>query len=791
MGIVNTGVRRRAQTATWIKGFCLVFLLALGGFAGLSASPAQAQAFQFNSVTIEGNQRIEPGTILSYAAISRGEAVSGAELNDAYQRIVNSGLFETVELVPGGSTLVIRVKEWPTINRINIEGNARIKDEPLLTLVKSQPRRVYNPTVAEQDAASMVEMYEARGRLAATITPKIIRRSDNRVDLVFEVVEGKVVEIERLSFVGNRSFSDNRLRRVLETKQAGLLRSVIQRDTFVADRLELDKQLLRDFYATRGFIDFQTLSVNSEFSRERNAFFVTFSVQEGQAYKFGEISASSVLPGVDAQEFLGVTKTRVGQTYSPVALENDINRMERLALKKGLTFIRVTPQVNRDDRNLILNIDYVIERGPRIFVERIDIEGNQTTLDRVIRRQFDSVEGDPFNPRQIRQAAERIRALGYFGTADVNTREGTAPDQVVVGVNVEEQPTGSLSFGGSYSADSGAGLNVSFSERNFLGRGQTLSFSVTSGTDSTSSNFTFIEPAILGRDLAFSFRAFYSVTEQDNSFYDTRVVGVSPGLDFPVSEFGRLGVRYSGSKDTILNVDAGTDDGTPTGKPLNSPILLDEVGSKETSSLGYTYTYDTRRGGLSPNTGILLQFGQDFAGLGGDTKYVKSTAKAIVQTKVMNEEVTLRATVEGGAVHSLNGNTTRLTDRYFLGPNLLRGFSSRGVGPRDLETVNQDVLGGNMYAVSRLEAEFPVGLPEEYGISGGVFLDAGSVWSLDNTAGAGGVEVDDAFKLRVAAGVSVFWDTPIGPLRFNFSKALKKEDYDDEQNFNLTISTQF
>ncbi len=779
MGNATTGGRRRAFPAITRFGACLMFFCTLT-LGALSGTVAEAQSFRFSNVTVQGNERVEPGTIVTYAGITPGEAVSAGELNDSYQRIVNSGLFETVELVPNGSTLLIRVQEWPTVNRISIEGNARLEDEALLEVVQSQPRRVYNPATAEQDAAAIAEIYEARGRLAATVTPKIIRRGANQVDLVFEIVEGRVVEIERLSFVGNRAYSDGRLRRVLETKQAGLLRQLVQRDTFVADRVELDRQLLADFYTSRGYIDFRTLSVNSEFSRERNAFFVTFTVQEGQPHSFGEIGASTSLPDIDAQEFLAVTKTRRGQTYSPMAIENDVTRMERLATRKGLSFVRVDPRIDRDPRNLILNVDYVIERGPRVFVERIDIEGNATTLDRVIRRQFDTVEGDPFNPREIRRAAERIRALGYFADAQVDARDGSAADQVVVDVNVEEQPTGSLTLGASYSADGGPGINVGFAERNFLGRGQNLGFSIATGTDSANTSFSFSEPALFDRDLRFSFRAYYSTSEQDNSFYDTRVVGISPSLDFPISENARLGLRYSISKDTILNISEDS-----------SPILQAEQGSVITSALGYTLSYDTRRTGLDPNAGIRLEFGQDFAGLGGDSQYIKTAAKAIAQTRVLNEELTLRATIEGGAINSVSDSTTRLTDRFFLGPSLLRGFESKGIGPRDLNSENEDALGGNMFAVARLEAEFPLGLPEEYGITGGAFVDVGSVWGLDDTAGAGGVTVDDSAALRASIGVSVFWNTPIGPLRFNFSKPLQKEDYDREQNFNLTISTEF
>ncbi|WP_099823697.1 outer membrane protein assembly factor BamA [Oceaniglobus indicus] len=781
MGKLGKGVLRHGRSALLGGSVSFVVLVAAGAVGPLAVSPAGAQTYSFSNVTIEGNQRIEPRTILSYAGLGQGGAVSAGELNDAYQRLAGSGLFETVELVPQGGTLVIKVREWPTVSRINIEGNRRLKDDELMAAVQSQARRVYNPTQAEADAAAIVEIYEARGRLAATVTPKIIRRSDNRVDLVFEIAEGKVVETERVSFVGNRAYSDRRLRRVLASKQTGFLRAIVQSDNFVAERLDLDKQLLRDFYTSRGYADFRIQNVSSEFSRERNAFFVTFNVQEGQRFKFGEVSATSEIEGIDANDFLAVAKVKPGQTYSPVALENDITRMERLALKRGLNFVRVDPQVSRDARNQILNIDYVLSRGPRIFVERIDIEGNQTTLDRVIRRQFKIVEGDPFNPREIRQSAERIRALGYFADAGVESRQGSAEDQVIIDVDVDEQPTGSLTFGASYSQDSGPGATIGFSERNFLGRGQTLNLDVATGTDSASSQIEFIEPAFLGRDLQFRFRAFYSQTEQDNSYYDTRIAGFETGFRFPVSENGQLGVNYRLSEDKIFNV--STD---------SSPILQAEAGALYTSSLGYSYSFDTRRTGLNPNAGILLRFGQDFAGIGGDTQYVRTTALATAQTTVMNEEVTLSATIEGGAVHSLGSNNgSRLTDRFFLGTNQLRGFAVKGVGPRDINAKNQDALGGNMFAVARLEAEFPLGIPEEYGISGGVFFDAGTVWGLDDTIGAGGVAVDDSAHLRSSIGVSVFWDTPIGPLRFNFAKALVKEDYDDEQNFNLTISTRF
>jgi len=772
----GTGAGRTAHSGRIGSAARLFAAFVLALFMG--ALPAAAQDFSFSNVRIEGNQRIEPGTILSYAEIPRGETLNAAELNDAYQRVIQSGLFETVEFAPQGGTLVIRVVERPTINVINIEGNRRIDDEQLLPLLESRPRQVFSPTVAERDAAAIASAYEAGGRFAATVTPRIIRRSDNRIDLVFEVAEGRVVEVERISFVGNRAFSDSRLRRVLETKQAGFLRQIIQRDTFVAERLELDQQLLRDFYLSRGFVDFRILDVTTEFSRERNATFITFTVQEGPRYDFGEITASTDLGGIDPQEFLRESRIRQGQTYTPTLIENTITRMELLALDKGFDFVRVEPQVTRDDRNLELDVDFRITRGPRVFVERIDIEGNQTTLDRVIRREFRVAEGDPFNPREIRRAAERIRALGFFSDVDVQTRPGSSQEQVVVDVNVEEQPTGSFGFGGSFSIGSGFGLVITFSETNFLGRGQTLRFDLNTTSDNREASLTFIEPAFLGRDLTFGLNAFLNTSDNDNSNFSTRVIGVRPYFEFPIGDASRLQVRYSLSQDDIFDV-----------SPDSSPILQAEEGDLFTSALGYTYSYDTRRVGIDPNTGILLSFGQDFAGLGGDNRYIETTARALAQRTVLNEEVTLRAIFEGGALAMIDGNS-RVTDRFFLSSNQLRGFEFRGLGPRDLGVPNEDALGGNYYAVARFEADFPLGLPEEYGVTGGVFLDVGSLWGLDNTAGAAG-PVDDSANIRSSVGFSLFWTTPIGPLTFNFSRILQKEVYDEEQLFDFTITTRF
>ncbi len=755
---------------------------------------SSAQTFTFNTLDVQGTQRVDPATVAEISGIPRGESVGAGQINQALQNLQNSGLFETVEVDPRGSTLVIRVEEFPTINRIAFEGNRRLGDDDLATVIQSRSRRVYSPAQAEADAALITEGYRQQGRIAATVTPRIIRRSDNRVDLVFEIIEGRVTEVERVSFVGNRTYSDRRLRRVIESKQAGVFRQFIRSDTLIEDRVEFDRQLLSDFYQSRGFVDFEVLSATPQISRNRDAVTLVFNIREGQQFKVGTVGVTSELTEIDPEPYRDALKMREGIVYSPTLVERDIARLERLAVREGRDFVRVEPQVTRNDRDLTLDIDFVLTRGPRVFVERIDIEGNTATLDRVIRRQFDVVEGDPFNPRAIRASAERIEALGFFAVSDVSPREGTAPDQVIIDVDVEEQPTGSLGFGANFSTSDGLGFTVSFSERNFLGRGQSLSADLSATADTSNFGFNFIEPAFLGRDLTFGFNAFYREDIQNNARYDTRRALFAPRLAFPLTEATRLELRAALGFGEVFDVDTGfpefSDDPADTG---SSAVLRaeDDLGGLYTYSIGYAISYDSRRIGLDPTAGVSLRFSQDVGYRSDDATFLRSEVQARARRTIFNEEVTLRAELDAGAI-AFSGGDSRVTDRFSLS-NRMRGFESNGVGPRDLNVENEDVLGGNLYAVARFEADFPLGIPEEYGITGGVFYDIGSVWSLDNANGGPNGEdpIDDDFALRSSAGVSIFWDTILGPLRFNFSRPIMKEDFDEEQNFEFTVSTRF
>ncbi|MDA9790117.1 outer membrane protein assembly factor BamA [Planktomarina temperata] len=744
---------------------------------------AQANDFKITEIIVDGNRRIETETIHSYTEIETPAVLAIGEVNDAVQRVRDSNLFETVTAEVQGNKLKVNVVEFPTVNEVVFEGNERLGEKQLSALVRSQSRRIYSVSQVRDDANAIAEAYANQGRIAASVEPRIIRRSDNRVDVIFEIAEGGVVEIERLSFVGNRTFSDRRLRRVLNTKQAGLLRIFVQRDTYVEDRVEFDKQVLTDFYNSRGYIDFQVQAVTSELSKTKDSFFLTFRVQEGQQFSFGKITTTSDLEDVDPGDFENAIKIEQGDIYSPALVENTITRMERRALELGLDFVRVEPRVTRNNEGLALDIDFNLSRGPRVFVERIDIAGNTTTLDRVIRRQFKVVEGDALNPREIRASAERIRALGFFASSNVATREGSAPNQRIVEVSVTEKPTGNLKFGANYNSANGVGLVASFREENFLGRGQATSFGINTTKSTREFNFGFKEPSLFNRDLSLSFGVDYRGTSKNNARYNTGSFEIDAALGFPVSESGFFTPKLFYETEELTDV------------TTSSAVITGEAteGDRKTLGLGYTYSFDNRRTGLNPKSGMFLRLSQDF-GLASDARFVRTNVKLGGETYVRDEDFKVTAILEGGALSYAGGSSSRVTDRFFLGSGLFRGFAPGGLGPREVNGAVNDALGGEYYAVARFETQFPIGLPEEYGIEFGAFFDAGSVWGLESIYAAnaplGPIEYD-GFTLRAVAGVSIFWNTPIGPLRFNFTDAVKTEYYDVEQNFDLTVSTSF
>ncbi len=777
--------RNFAGAAMPLQRVVAIFLLITAFSIGLMGA-AEAQTYRFNAVSVQGNQQIDDATIIGFARIARNRSMTAAELNAAYQRVAGTGFFRSVDFVPSGAQLVIRVQEYPIINRVNFEGNRRVNNDALLPVVRSRSGAVYSPAQAEADANAIAEVYAAQGRLAARVTPRLIERPGGRVDLAFEIAEGSMVEIQRISFVGNRDFSERRLRNVVDTAQAGRLSTLFRVDNYNEQRIARDRQILQDFYLSRGYADAQVLSAVTELTRERDGAYVTFTIREGQQYRFGSATALSEISGIDAAPYQAAITLRAGALFSPNAIENQIQQLERVAYQSGERFVRAEPRLTRNERQGTIDVVFALVRADRVFIERIDIQGNTTTQDNVIRRQFHVAEGDPFNPREIREAAARIRELGYFSDVQVTPQPGAAADQAVVDVQVEETTTGSLGFGVSYGARDGIGGNLTYNEANFMGRGQTVTASLSTLRSARSLDFSITEPALFDRDLALGLRmGLSSTTATDAANFSTRVLQVSPSLSFPVSDNGRLSVRTTLMRDSVNVADVPT---PPEPDPI-SPRLRREAGLGRviTTSVGYTYTIDTRYRGNTPDSGFIFRFGQDAAGLAGDRRWLRSTALIGYEQRIMNGDVTLRAEAEAGAMTHRSG-FSRISERFSLSNEQMRGFRPFGIGPRDGAT--DDGLGGNYFAVARFEAQFPLGLPQEYGITGGAFVDVGTLWGIDGLA-AGETVVGAGRNLRATAGVALFWDSPIGPLRFNFTTPLRREAYDRVQYFDFTIAARF
>ena len=741
-----------------------------------------ASTFKLASVSVEGNNRLSDEAIVNYSRLVSGSNISSEDLNFAYTKVLDTGLFKNVEFKQNNRNLLILVEEFPTVNEISFEGNKKFTDEKLLSFLTIKPRFVFTPKSLDVDLKSIQGLYRNSGRISARIQPRVIELPDNRINLIFEIYEGSIVEIERIGFVGNRVFKDSRLRRVLESKQAGSLRLFVGRDILINDRIELDKKLLRDFYKSRGFADFSILDVNAELSEEKDAFFIIYNIKEGPQFTIGEIKLSASNTKIPTADFKKSIDLKTGEVFSAEAIEIEAKKIEERIKRLGFEFIRVKVKPLRDILTLTMDLEFVFESGERIFIERIDISGNTATYDRVIRRQFFLVEGDPFNPREIRAASERIRALGLFSDVSVNIKPGSSAEEVVLDIDVKEKPTGTLSFGAGYSSGSGIGGLLEYSEKNFLGRGQSLSLSLRATSGDQLYDVKFYEPMFLRNDLGFGTSFSIKDTSKQNADYDTANIQLKPFVTYPVGEKSKMRLEYAISQTELRNPGEIGD------------IITNEVneGKVTSSSIGYMYSYDTRLFKLGPKSGFILNFGQNFSGLGGDKTSLKSTAKIVAQRDTLNEELKLTGVVEAGILSYTQGNS-RVMDRFFLGSSKMRGFKPDGLGPREClnkqcRSGDDDALGGERFAVIRLEAEFPLGLPEEYGLSGGLFYDIGNLWSLsqinDNVLYAEGA-------WRQTVGASIFWKTPIGPLRFNFTDTLQKEIYDKDESFDLTISTRF
>ncbi len=730
-------------------------------------------------IIVEGNQRIEAETVASYMTIRTGGLFGPTDINESLKKLFATGLFADVAIRVQGDTIIVRVIENPIINRIAFEGNLRISDDVLDQEVQLRPRVVYTRTKVQSDVKRILQVYRRSGRFGATVEPKVIMLEQNRVDLVFEINEGPLTKIARISFVGNERFSDRTLRGEIFTRESRWYRFLTSADTYDPDQLAFDQDTLRRFYLNKGYADFRILSAIAELSPDKDAFFITFTIEEGERYKFGKIGIETSIRELDPEPLRKLVTVEEGDWYSAEEVENSVLALTTEVGNFGYAFVDVRPKVKRNREERSIDIVFDVNEGPRVFVERIDIGGNVRTLDRVIRREFRLVEGDAFNAAKLERSRARVNNLGYFSRVEVKTEEGSTPDRTVVKMDVAERSTGELGLGAGYSTTDGVIANIVLRERNLLGKGQDIRVMLTAGERRQEFDVGFTERYFLNRNLSAGIDLFH-LTEDNtdfSSFTSTRTGG-SLRFGYEINERWSQRLRYTLRQDEI---EIESDDPAET-----SPAIKQQEGTTLTSLIGQDLTYDRRDSKINPTEGYYGRLSADYAGLGGDLDYVRVRLGAGYYIPITEDIIaSLSGTV--GIIEGIDQNV-RITDSFFLGGDNLRGFQTAGVGPRDRDS--GDALGGKKIAYGSLQFRFPIGLPDEYGITGTLFSDFGTLTEVDIDPTIP-VNVDDVSSVRVAWGTGLSWNSPVGPLSLDFAWPLKKEDFDETEVFRLRFGTRF
>jgi outer membrane protein insertion porin family len=749
---------------------------AAGPVPGVAPVPAAAPAAVapggiVREVRIEGSQRVEPETIRSYLLIQPGDPFDTERIDRSLKALFATGLFADVAIRREGDGMIVRVVENPIINRIAFEGNRKLSDNQLTAEVQLKPRTVFTRTKVQADVKRVLELYRRNGRFAATVDAKVIQLPQNRVDLVFEINEGASTGIKTINFIGAHQFSISKLKEVVSTRESRWYRFFSNDDIYDPDRLTYDRELLRKFYLSEGYADFRVVSAVAELSPARDGFYITFSIEEGARYKFGKIDLVNQLKDVPAEPLKALLTTKPGTRYNADEVENSINKLTDALGNRGFAFVDIQPKVTRHAENRTIDIVYEVKEGPRVYVERINITGNIRTLDRVIRREFRLVEGDAFNSAKMRLSQQRIRNLGFFKKVDVTNDPGSAPDKTVVNVAVEEQSTGEFSFGVGFSTTDGPLADISIRERNLLGRGQDLRLGFTIAQRVQQLDFSFTEPYFLGRNMAAGVDLFeLTRNQQTQSQFDQSAIGGSLRVGYQITDTLRQTIKYTLRKDKIFNVASTA-----------STFIKEEAGSRNTSSVGQVLLYDKRDSPKDPTEGYYFQLATDIAGLGGNVRYLRSVVTGGYFHPFAPQWV-LSLMGEAGDILGIN-DTVRIEDRFFVGGDNLRGFATSGIGPRDRQT--GDALGGRTYYTGTVQLGFPVGLPQELGITGRVFTDFGSLFSPVEPG------IADTRSLRVASGAGVSWASPLGPIRLDLGIPLVRQSFDKKELFRISFGTRF
>ncbi len=648
-------------------------MLSLVMSASLGDLSAYAQsAGTISAIRVEGNKRVEPETVRTYLSFNVGDPYDLAKVDESLKTLFATGLFQDVRIRRDGGTVVIVVVENPIVARVAFEGNKEIEDDALTAEVQLKPRTVYTRARVQADVQRILDVYRRQGMYAAQVDPKIINLDNNRIDVVFEINEGPTTKVRAINFLGNSAFSDSQLRYVISTTQTSLLSFFKSTNIYDPDRLNLDRELLRQFYLKNGYADVRIVSATADLDRDARGFFITFTIDEGAKYKFGDVDVESALPSADLRALRGVIMSRPGRTYNVQRIEKSAEALTITASQEGYAFAQVKPRFDRDEASHRINITYVIDEGPHVYIERINIVGNFRTHDDVIRREFSLAEGDAYNRLLVEAARRRLRSLGFFKSVDIDTDPGSSPDRVVLVVRVVEQPTGELSFGAGYSTSEGVIGDISITERNLMGKGQYVRLGFSGSLERAQVDFSFTEPHFLDRNLAAGFDLFTKTVDFSSvASYVENDTGGDLRMGFPIANNTQLGLRYKFEREDIYDVSKNA-----------SLAVKESAGVVNVSSVGYTVAFDTRNLPQSPTSGVFVSFSQDLAGVGGDVDYHRSVVDGRAYYPLTNK-ITLVGRAQGGFIDGWGGQDVRMTDLFFKGGETIRGFQRAGYGPRD------------------------------------------------------------------------------------------------------------
>ena len=779
-----------------IVKICIVWLLFGGLVQGISVfgiSGANAQQASYDNrdiisdVVVEGNQRIESDTVKSYIFVRKGDLYNEKQVDRSLKSLFNTGLFSDVKIGRSGKTLVIKISENPIINRIVFEGNKYKKDDKLYEEIHLRPRIVFSRSKVRADVQRLLEIYRRGGRFAASIEPKVIQLDQNRINLVFEITEGPKSSIGKINFMGNRIYNNDDLRAVLRSKESRWWKFLTSDDTYDPDRMAFDKQLVRDFYRSNGYADFRITSAVTELAPNKETFFINYTVEEGVIYHFGEVKVESQIPDLASEVLSLLVFTRKGQLYNSELIDDTVEYLTSVAGLKGYAFVNVRPRIKRDREKQTVNITYIVNKAPRVYVERVEIHGNVRTHDRVIRREMRLIEGDSYNSSKMKRSEIRIKSLGFFKEVEIDQVEGSSNDKTILDVTIEEQATGELSVGAGFSSRESFLFDFSIRERNLLGRGQDLRFGSRISSRRKELDIGFTEPYFMGRPVVAGVDLFY----RDNSFREANFTQISLGLGlrtaFQITEYVVMSSRYNLRRDEI--------DIPSAFLARRSPFTTTNIGVFTTSSIGYGISFDTLDNRQKPNRGQRLVINQDVAGLGGNVKYIRTQANYNYFVPIYGRWI-FGIKAEGGHILGM-GQDIRINDRFFLGNPRMRGFKQAGIGPRDALT--RDALGGNVFYKGSMEIFIPLGSgARELGIEASMFVDAGALFTVDlpkrlfNPAtGFTHTIVGDTPKPRVSAGIGFTWTSPFGPFRVDFAKAILSDKFDKTEFFQFNIGTRF